>query len=163
MTPMPQPLRLKTKEDDLTWVQRLKKLEKKDVAAVGVCLLLLGVLPVIEQIVSNGGEEGKLQQGFAVPGGGPGSGENGEGFEPGVGPGAPGGLPGQSGGEVITPMAGRDPTSLVMGLGGPPQSPAAAGAGGAAAHGLRDAMAQGMRRAIPEAAKAASPVPTARL
>ena len=166
MSPMPQPLRLKTKDDDLTWVQRLKKLEKKDVAAVGACLMLLGVLPVIEQVINNGSDEGKLSQGFAVPGGGSGSGQGGEGFEPGVGSGAPGGLPGQAGGEVITPMAGRDPTSLVMGLGGnAPKSPGA-GAGGAGAQtgGLKDAMAESMRRAMPEVTKsAANPVPTARL
>lgn len=155
MTPMPSPLRLKTKDEDLTWVQRLKKLEKKDVAALGVCLLLLGVLPVIEQVLTSGNEEGKLEQGFAVPGGGAGGPEGAEGYEPGVGPGAPGGLPGQGGGEVITPLAGRDPTSLVMGMGAPQKS-----SGGAGEKGLRDAMAEGMRHAVPEVSRAV-PTPTA--
>jgi len=150
MSPIPpSPLRLKTKEEDLTWLQRLKRMEKKDLAALAVCLLLLGALPVIEQILSSGGGEGKLGEGFAVPGTTVGPG--GEVYEPGIGVGAPGGLPGQPGGEIITPLAGRDPTSLVMGLGGPPKPKEQPG--------LRDALADAMRRSVPEVAKQA-PTPT---
>lgn len=161
MPSMPGPLRLRTKEDNLTLLERLKKLEKKDWAAVGVCLLLLGVLPVVEHLLMRPTDEGILQPGWAVPGA---DGEGGDLYESGVGPGAPGGVPGQASGEVITPLAGRDPSSLVMGLGGPAKKPEAPSGPSATEQRLRDALAEAARRSVPAANNAAGlPKPTAKL
>ena len=150
----PPPIAVRSAPRATLW-ERLKEVKKKDLAFIAAGLLTLISAPIAQHYLMQPGGDQLLEPGFSTR----------EGFGK-----APydGGLNmlsdgGPVGGEVITPVTGRDPSSLLMPPGGPPApaKPAQpAGEGG----GIRDALNRALAASAPKAAEAAAlPQPHASL
>ena len=161
MPPQPKPfpkvpqnpqLKIKNPEFSLGLLSRIRRMDKKDLAAIGAGLSLLITLPVAENYISRSTDEGFLTPGFSSRDTemfGDGGGKKGA-YEPGAGGlGAPGSVPGEAGEEYVTPLDARDPASLVMGLGGPRQKPAGE------EEDLKDALANALQQGTRQANQSA--------
>jgi len=147
-------------------MERLKSLQKKDIAFIAAGLSVLVMAPLAEHfLMSPEDQAGQLQKGFSTNASFPG--DVGSVYDPGVGGGmSPGGLLGQ-GSDVITPLNVRDPSALIMGPGAA-QKPSAiadtpAAPGKADNSAWKDALAAAQKGAATATRKASLPMPHPKL
>ncbi len=117
------PLQVRGLSGPKTLIERLKKFKKKDLIFIGSGLGVLFMAPLAEHFLMSPSEDNVLRGGFD---------QKGKAFtgdmspyEPGAGGMSPGAVVG-AGGDIITPLNVRDPSALVLGLGGAQQPPSSA-------------------------------------
>ena len=152
----------------LTLVDRLKQFKKKDLAFILAGLGTLFMAPLAEHfMMSPESGDGQLQQGWGKGTGSNLFGGGGSPYESGNNGIAQGGAIG-GGGDIITPLNVRDPSSLVLGPGSAQQPPAGSVAPSApptrSDADMKDALAGAASRAASSAAgRAPLPIPKASL
>jgi hypothetical protein len=159
-------VKIKGLQAGLSLIDRLKQFKKKDLAFISAGLGVLFMAPLAEHFMmapeSGGGTP--FREGWDFKGNSLGA--NASPYESGINGLAPGGVTG--GGDIITPLNVRDPSSLIMGPGAQQQAPATSVAPPppppAAKDEWKDAYANAASRGVQEATKrAALPVPKAAL
>jgi len=129
-------------------MDRLKNLSRRDMALVGLGLSVLTMVPTAEYMMSQPQQENLLSGGF----GGPAPQGGASPYEPGINGLSQGSSDGS--GEVITPLASRDPVSLILGS-QPAQPAVSAPVYTPPQSSMRDAMKDAGREAFSAASRSA--------